>query len=158
TVDYEDGPRRGGVRGTCFFVFLEDQRLGKDGGFVYLVTNRHIAAPREDKANGRKFQVLRTSVRLNLKNRQTGEGSEEGILPLGDHLKWYFPPDEAVDLAVMPLVPDTERYDVAWIPSSLFATKDLLAAESIAEGDKVLFTGFFSQFPGRIRIEPIVRE
>src|SRR5258706_12401781 len=30
-------------RGTGFYVYYPDERLGKDGGFTYLVTNRHVA-------------------------------------------------------------------------------------------------------------------
>src|SRR5580692_7819341 len=33
------------AEGTCFFVFYEDKRLGDNGGFIYLVTNRHVAVP-----------------------------------------------------------------------------------------------------------------
>ena len=42
--------------------------------------------------------------------------------------------------------------------SSMFATKDVIGEYHIAEGDQVLFTGFFYQFPGLNKIEPIVRE
>lgn len=34
----------------------------------------------------------------------------------------------------------------------------LLATEKIAEGDPVLFAGFFYQYPGQKKIEPIVRQ
>jgi hypothetical protein len=33
------------IVGTCFFVYYPDDRLGKDMGFAYLVTNRHMAMP-----------------------------------------------------------------------------------------------------------------
>jgi hypothetical protein len=33
------------AKGTGFFVFYEDKRLSDHGGFIYLVTNEHVAAP-----------------------------------------------------------------------------------------------------------------
>src|SRR5689334_1185802 len=41
SVDYQDGQKAGQIRGTGFFVFYPDKRLGENAGFVYLVTNRH---------------------------------------------------------------------------------------------------------------------
>src|SRR2546421_6570612 len=37
------------AKGTCFFVIYEDKRLGDNTGFVYLVTNRHVAVPGIDE-------------------------------------------------------------------------------------------------------------
>ncbi len=155
TVDYQDGNEVGQVRGTAFFVALEDKRLGENRAFIYLVTNRHMAEPEKD---GRKLSIRKVSLRLNLKSAVAEKQSEEGTLPLGNGLRWYFPKDDAVDLAVMPLVPDEQKYDYAAFPVSLFATQGVIESEKIAEGDAVEFAGFFYQFPGQKKIEPIVRQ
>jgi hypothetical protein len=84
--------------------------------------------------------------------------SEEANIPLGAQMHWYFPSDDGVDLAVLPILPDQAKYDYQAWPVSLFATKDSVTTNSIAEGDNVLFTGYFYQFPGLKKVEPIVRE
>src|SRR5713226_3078153 len=93
----EDGPQI--AEGTCFFVFYGDKRGGDNFGFMYLVTNRHMARP--GIADGKNYPVLWTHVRLNLRN--SGEGSEESNLPIGGSWQWFFPADDSVDLAVLPL-------------------------------------------------------
>jgi S1-C subfamily serine protease len=152
TVEFVDGQAIRHEMGTAFFVSMEDKRLGENRGWIYLVTNRHMAEP---DIEGRKVTVLRTLVRLNLKNPIGGAHSEEGNLPIGQGSRWFFPKDDAVDLAVMP---DQERYDYMSIPTTVFATKDIVESENIAEGDTVLFTGFFYQFPGQDKIQPILRQ
>jgi hypothetical protein len=61
--------------GTCFFVVYEDKRLGDNGGFVYLVTNRHVAVPRIDEGQG--YPVQWTRIRLNLRSFSQAMESEE---------------------------------------------------------------------------------
>jgi hypothetical protein len=122
---------------------------------AYLVTNRHMA---EAIVDHQKMPVVRTFLRLNLKKAAAGEQSVEGELPLGAGLRWYFPKDEAVDLAIMPLALPREQFDYEFFPVNLFATKDVIQKEKIAEGDPVLFTGFFYQYPGQKKIQPVVRQ
>ncbi len=144
------------TEGTCFFVSYEDTRLGDNRGFMYLVTNRHVAVPGIDE--GTRYPVQWTTIRLNLRGPSQPTESEEGVVPLGAQLHWYFPSDDAVDLAVLPILPNETKYDYKAFPVSLFATKDAVRADTIAEGDNVLFTGYFYQFPGLKKIQPIVRE
>src|SRR2546426_385715 len=66
TVDVHDGLKAIPVRGTAFFVAYEDKRIGPDGGFVYLVTNRHVAEPRD--LQGHMLPIDRVSLRLNYKS------------------------------------------------------------------------------------------
>jgi len=141
--------------GTGFFVFLEDKRLGENRGFIYLVTNRHVAEPQED---GQKYPIGRTFLKLNLKQAQHGAESEEDIVPIAGGTHWYFSNDDSVDLAVMPLGVKEDTVDVEAFPVSLFATKDVIDDFQIAEGDSVLYTGYFSDFPTMRRVQPIVRE
>jgi hypothetical protein len=73
-------------------------------------------------------------------------------------LQWTYPADDAIDLAVIPFMPDQAKFDVEAIPVSMFATQDVIKKDNIAEGDSVLYTGFFYQFPGSLQIEPIIRQ
>ena len=54
--------------------------------------------------------------------------------------------------------PDAEKVDVRLLPVAMFATKDILEKSHIHEGEPVFFSGFFTQFPGTKRTEPIVRQ
>ena len=144
------------IAGTCFFVYYEDSRLGKERGFAYLVTNRHMAVPGIEK--GFHYPVQQVSLRLNLHSPEGGRESAEGNVPLGGMLHWFFPADEGVDLAVLPLSPDEKRFDYLPINLSMLATKDKIESENIDAGDSVVFAGYFYQFGGEKKIQPIVRE
>ena len=155
TTEYQDGNATGQARGTAFFLAVEDKRLGENGGFVYLITNRHMVEP---EVEGRRVEVRRMALRLNLKSPVGGVHSAEGVLPLGRTPGWYFPKSESVDLAVIPLAPDAETFDYAPFPASLLATGEVIKSQGIAEGDAVLFAGFFYQFTGQKKMQPIVRQ
>jgi hypothetical protein len=144
------------IAGTCFFVYYEDSRLGKERGFAYLVTNRHMAVPGIEK--GLNYPVQQVFLRMNLKVPEEGRESAEQVIPLGEALHWYFPTDEAVDLAVLPIVPDEKKVDVQPINLSMLATKEKIESPNIDAGDSVIFAGYFYQFGGEKKIQPIVRE
>jgi len=155
-VAYQNGPVHGSVIGTCFFVLVPDARLGGNQGFIYLVTNRHVAQPGIDL--GTPYQVQAVFLRLNLVTPESGVQSVQEQIPLGGRLRWYFPSDDAVDLAVLPVAPDQNRYAYTVIPASLFATSEQVKSSTVGVGDPVTFAGYFSSFPGQKRIEPIVRQ
>jgi hypothetical protein len=141
--------------GTCFFVMYEDKRVaGGKGGFVYLVTNRHVAAPGVE--DGHPYRIVWTKIRMNQRGERAA--SEDEMVPVGRQLRWYFPADDSVDLAVMSTKPDESKYDYVSIPTSVFATRDIVEQQQVSEGDSVLFTGYFYQFPGMRKFEPILRE
>jgi hypothetical protein len=60
--------------------------------------------------------------------------------------------------AVVPLAPSQETYDLLSIPFSLVATPELIEKNGISAGDGVVFAGYFYQWPGAKRIQPIVRQ
>jgi hypothetical protein len=65
--------------------------------------------------------------------------------------------DESVDLAAMPVkLPDSAL--ITLITVSDFATRDYLHNHRIAEGSPILLAGYFYQFPGERRFEPIIRQ
>lgn len=97
--------------------------------------------------DGHNYPTISTILRLNLRNSE--QGSEESLLPIGSGLvRWYFPTDDSVDLAVLPLLPDQNKYDVMGVPLFLLATRDVLESQNVAESENVLFGGYFYQFPG----------
>jgi len=147
----EDGAKLLDVRGTGFFVAYPDDRIGKDQAFVYLVTNRHVAMCVVD---GRPLVVRSLAIRLNRKD------GASGTIPLATqgNIQWALPSDESEDLAVIGLAPDQHTYDYLAIPVSIFGTRDVLATEGVAEGERILFARFFYQFPGVSKVQPIVRE
>lgn len=151
----KEGSQEFDVRGTGFFISYPDPRLGKDT-WAYLVTNRHVAQCWND--SGRPMQVERIGIRLN--RRQPVDDGIVQDLPLNPHgnVPWVLPLDDSVDLAVLPVAPDVTRFDYMAIPLSSFAGRDVLAQQRITEGEPVFFAGFFYQFPGVKRMEPIVRQ
>lgn len=153
-VTYNDGAALKEISGTSFFVFYGDPRLGKNGGFGYLVTNRHMAFPGVEA--GHPYPVAQIILLLNLK-QVADRASNVAALPLGTP-HWVVPEDESIDLAVTPLAPSQELFDFKMIPIDLLATKDVILSEAIGAGDTVEFAGYFYQWPGDKRIQPIVRQ
>jgi hypothetical protein len=157
TVYYMDGANPGQKKGTAFFVMYEDKRISDNGGFVYLVTNRHMVEPGIE--DGKTFRVLGYSLRMDFKAEVNGQTAMEGRLPIGvGPVRWYTPDDASVDLAVMPFSPDETKFDYQAFPVSMIATRDVLQKQTMGEGAPIVFTGFFYQFSGQKKIEPIVRE
>src|SRR5579863_4662075 len=101
-------------RGTGFFVYYPDERLGENQGFVYLVTNRHVAQPEIEE--GQAFPVTSTHIRLNLRKKENGQLSEDAPLPSSAH--WHFPTDESIDLAAMAILPNIDKYEYVSFPIS----------------------------------------
>lgn len=142
------------IVGTCFFVYYPDDRLGKDRGFVYLVTNRHMAMPGIE--TGTPELAEETAVRLNLKSAHNGKESVE--VSTGPTVRWHFPEDPSVDLAVLDLAPSQDIFDFQMIPVSVLATREVIQSNGISPGDGVVFAGYFYQWAGARRIQPIVRQ
>ena len=112
--------------------------------FNYLVTNRHVAECWNENRNPRPVQSV--NVRINLK-----DGSSQ-LLSLGNPA-WVFPTDSSVDLAIFSIGLDPETVDFLSVPST-----NLVREEELSEGERIILSGFFIQFPGVKHMEPIVRE
>jgi hypothetical protein len=150
----KDGDQSFDVKGTGFFVSYPEKRLGENASFAYLITNRHVALCWNE--SGKPMQVESISIRLNRKQAEGDSFSEEKILNRDGNAAWILPQDDSVDLAVLPLLPDQAQYDFKMIPLTMLADSDLLKHRM--EGEPVFFAGFFYQFPGVKRMEPIVRQ
>lgn len=152
---FSDNGTQKEASGTGFFVYYPDARLGKDKVFGYLVTNRHMADP--SVTINHPIQTLGHTLLAN-RVTQSGETSPSLVSFPITTKQWYFPDDRSVDLAVMPLNLDPSKIDFAPISFDMLATEDSIKKEKIATGDSVVFAGFFAQFPGQQKIEPVLRE
>jgi hypothetical protein len=146
------------LSGTGFLVLYPSEKLEHKGGQLYLVTNRHMAVPGVEE--GKSYPVSQIYIRYNLKYSAQGvsAASKEAMMRDPQHpLKWFLPADDSVDLAVMPIgVGQQAEYKT--ISTDLFVTKEVMETAQIAPGDPVVFAGYFYQFPGTQRIQPIVRQ
>ncbi len=140
------------IAGTGFFVLYPDDRLGPSGSFIYLITNRHVAFCWDEQRN--PLRVESVGVRINLVDGTSKvlENEAHGNFP------WVLPTDDSVDLAVLPIAIDQKMFQYLPIGLTEFATDEVLTKEKVSEGDRIIFTGFFQQYPGVRRIQPIVRE
>ncbi len=134
------------LSGTGFFVSYPDHRLGEKGIFSYLVTNRHLAECWDDDRRPRPVQKV--DLTLNLK-----VGNSQHVVNDSGNVPWILPTDTSVDLAVFPMLPD-QTYDYITISASDFVDADAV----LSEGERIMLSGFFYQFPGVRKMQPIVRE
>jgi hypothetical protein len=155
-VTFLDGTQRKAIAGTCFFVFYGDSRVGEGQRWGYLVTNRHMADPGVE--NGFHYPTQEVSLRVNLKTPNDGNESVELSIPLGGATRWYFPEDSAVDLAVLPLNLNQQIYDFDPINASSISTSETMQSDKFEPGRSVIFAGFFYQWGGQKKIQPIVRQ
>ncbi|MGA8871834.1 MAG: hypothetical protein WB460_11890 [Candidatus Acidiferrales bacterium] len=145
-------------QGTGFLVAVPDARMGKDQGFIYLITNRHVAEA-IDNVGGicRRYRILQTSVTWNLKSPVNGQRQHTETINNPPGLNWVFPEDDSVDLAAIPFGGDAAKYDVEFVSIADFITPELFHTQ-FDVGDKILFAGLFSPFEGANEIQPILRQ
>ncbi len=142
--------------GTAFFVFYPDERLGKDRGFIYVVTARHVL----QDVDGSYLKTVR--IRMNLKNADGGSQFDFVELPVADgegRLLWFQDPENpASDVAVFPFAPDEAKFDQIAISLTIFADKELLKKEKVVEGDALYFIGLMPQYYGDKKNYPLLRK
>jgi len=145
--------------GTGFLVSVPDSRLSNGRGFGYLVTNRHVAEAIEQDENGNceAHQIKQTFVTMNLKEPINGIRSDRQPLEMSQQIHWYFPEDQAIDLAVIPFAA-ADKYDAVSLSADYLLTSQALEKDNIVPGDRILTAGFFFAYAGLHEIQPIVRE
>jgi hypothetical protein len=147
------------LRGSGFLVSVPDTRLPTNRSFSYLVTNRHLAEgiEQDEHGNCKRLQIQETYLTLNLKEPVNGNRLGRERIPLSPQFHWFFPKDEASDLAVLPIgIPD--EYDSRTISLRDFLTEEKLDQQHVVAGDKILTGGFYSGYAGFHAIQPILRE
>jgi len=136
--------------GTAFFVGVKNPS-DSNVFSVYLVTAKHVLyKPKTTEFLDKVF------IRL---NKKVG-GSEVGVIPIkanGDKRTVFFHSDTSVDVAVIPFLPDQEKFDFKFLSDDMITTKDAFKALKIREGSDVFFTGLFTPYPGSVKNHPIVR-
>jgi len=143
--------------GTGFIVRVLEPRLfdkmGKEAGYNYLVTNRHVVQPGIE--DGHPCRTISQSI---VGNHKSPDGKLH-MLPVSVPIAgtWEFPQDDAVDLAATNFLGDEKDWDFQVLDDSMFVTGAMLDHEDVAEGDPVLFAGLFVQYVGGSKLEPIVR-
>ena len=71
---------------TAFVVVKPDERLGKDRGFQYLVTNRHAVQPGIE--GGAPCQVTNYAIKVNLRSNDSAGSTSATLISLGPNLPW----------------------------------------------------------------------
>jgi hypothetical protein len=125
--------------GTAFLYGHPSERF-PDEHFDYLVTARH------NVQNAEHFGDL--YLRANLKS-----GGAEIVTLDG---QWYYPDNEASDVAVIPVGPGAE-FDVTSIGSDLVVTEEVAGRYGLGVGDEVFSVGLFTLHRGKTRNVPLVR-
>ncbi len=136
--------------GTAFFAGVRHESEPNAYG-VYLVTAKHVLC----EPNSSRF-LDKVFLRLNKKSG----GSEVGVVPIvteGANKTVFIHSDPSVDIAVIPSLPDFERFDCKFLPDDMITTKVGYTAMKIREGSDVFFAGLFSPFPGAEKNYPVVR-
>lgn len=136
--------------GTAFLVGVKDRKTA-DRFFVYLVTAKHVLRTPDHKS-----WLPKIFLRLNTK---TG-GSEILEIPLslsGVNKTVFLHTDPSVDIAVIPGLPDENKFDFKFLPEDMVTTEKDFKDLKITEGSEVFFTGLFSPYIGTRKNYPVVR-
>lgn len=127
-------------RGSAFVVLVpKDERTG----CLHLVTAKHVAIALQ---RGEAAIAMNGKDGLPLWMKNTTE------------VPWFFHPDDAVDVAVLPIASvRMDEYDYQEIPTGIFVTPEITATHHIGVGDEIICLGLFSPFIGNARFTPLVR-
>ena len=140
---YEDDPAEPGRKrpvGTAFGLCIElDHAPGHSA--CYLVTARHVV-------NG----VRSGSGMLYARFNQQGGGTLDVPVAPDDWVS-----HRATDIAAIPLAIGPDVVEFKPLAADVVAPDDFVRNNRVGEGDDVFFVGLFTQFPGRIKNQPIIR-
>jgi hypothetical protein len=133
------GIEKGGVfvpQGTGFLVRLDHEGIA----FQYLVTASHVVVGSQ-----------RVFLRI---NRKEGEPKVLSV-----PRQWYYHPDPSryVDVAVTPIVLDTQLFDIAHIHVQNFCDDKWIKDRDIGVGDELFYPGMFVHHLGVGRNLPVMR-
>lgn len=138
--------------GSGFLIYRE---LEQNKGHIFLVTNIHVL-PTEGET---KAITIRVVTRKNEMNK-----IEDIEVPVVGDDKKYLPNvhlhPKKYDVAVVNITEEVikNKIDAAWIPMSLFATKDKLKAENITVGDDIFLLGYPDAIYDPRNVSPVLRQ
>lgn len=136
--------------GTAFFVGVKDSK-NSERFFVYLVTAKHVLRTPDHKS-----WLPKIFLRLNTKNGDS-EIIEVPVSLSGANKTVFLHPDPSVDIAVIPALPDQNKFDFKFLPDDMITTEKDFKDLNITEGSEVFFTGLFSAYVGTRKNYPVVR-
>ena len=105
--------------GTAFFVSKDDPRLGGAKSFAYMVTNKHVAEPHIE--TGKPCKVMEQPLYVLIPRLPIRVGGRNALFL--NTSQWVYPTDDAIDLAVIPFMPDEKQYDVKGDPNVVVCDK-----------------------------------
>lgn len=136
--------------GTAFFVGVKKPSEPSISS-VYLVTAKHVLY----KPGTSEF-LDKIFIRMNKKDG----GSEIGSIAIkvtGNDRTLFLHDDPSVDIAIIPFLPDQNKFDFKFLPDELITTMEAYNTLKIREGSEIFFTGLFAPYPGSEKNFPIVR-
>jgi hypothetical protein len=136
------------ANGTGFFVLVENN--AGPGGWGYLVTAKHVLMDENENLQRRVF------IRINDKH-ESSEMISLDLTPTGTNQNVFFHSDPTVDIAVVPALPDENKFDFLAVQGRMIKTKDEFKKSTIRPGSDVFFTGLFASHYGEKRNTPIFR-
>ena len=142
--------------GTGFFVAIPHHQV-EGRIWPYFVTAKHVLK--------RTLEEYWTEIFIRANVRGWSLGSNQNgvnffTLPVSDregNLQWAIHSNPAVDLAVIQQFPRTDMFEFQSIPSTIFATREVIGREEVAEGDEVFFPCFTPEIPQQRRNNPVIR-
>jgi len=138
--------------GTAFFVGVsQPMAQAPKRAFVHLVTAKHVLQNKDQSWFPKVF------LRLNTKFGAS-DYIEIPIILSGEKRTVYLHEnDSAVDIAVIPLLPDEKRFEFKFLPDEMITTEKAFRELRIAEGSEIFFTGLFTPYIGTLSNYPVVR-
>ncbi len=109
---------------------------------TYIVTAAHVA-----------LEFSRDGVPFGIRMNKSADGSGKVIHI--DSAKWYFHPDDKIDVAVLPFMPPS------WAKANAFPTTNVISdykaqTKDIGPGDLAYVVGIFKLLPGLKKNNPVV--
>jgi len=143
-IEISDGTTQSLIySGTGFLVSHPSRRPGLN--YIYFVTAKHV-----------QVKLEKTGHFIFRANSPQGKSIEVKIN--SGEIKWWFhPTDTAADIAMFTFSIDASVVDISTIPTSAFATPELMETRGIGAGDEVFVIGLFAYHKGNSKNIPIVR-
>lgn len=111
--------------------------------FPYIVTARHVLRKSDGSYHNKIY------VRTRRLKDSVMEFLPTILVYTSKNHNVFLHPDTTVDVAVIEGAPDSKSYEVGYIPTSIFVSRESFDSLNIQEGDEVFFTGMFTQFLGQ---------
>ena len=136
--------------------FLVIREIKDNQDHIFLVTNKHVIPPEGEKKS--------IAIRVTTRQANVAKVATIDVPVVGDSKKYLgnvlLNPNKDCDVAVVNITDEVVKngVDAAWIPISLFITKDKLKAEGITVGDEIFLLGYPDAIFDPRNVSPVLRE